>query len=450
MSRFMLSAGLAALTATAPAFAQDNRITEDLSPQCLELFVFADESDNYEVDGMPELLAVIERDNVRECRTTLRRLQSEERQARRVVTGRDSDDEQDDPRQRRRTDRDTETETVTTTEREQVRKQVELEQTVVVAGSVDVAQEVPEVTVEQSAPQVQVRGGQPEVSVRSSKPEIVVKERPATVRVGMPTITIEQPAPVIEVFMPDPDVRIAGGEPEVTVRQAAPRVSVTMPDPEVNLDLAARPAGEAGEVTTRIRRLQGQTRERNGMTLLDDGEVDSNARVYIREAEAQIERMQDEGSEEDRLDIRTEEPTVRFVRAEATVEIDGEPDVRFERVGEPRVTFLRDREGQETTVGDLMDMEVRSRDGEKIGQIERVVSLSGNTYAVLSHGGFFGVGGKEIPLPLSNLSVQDDYLVSDNLTKDEVENLSDQDLSDDLALTEDEPLRIRSQRRSGE
>jgi hypothetical protein len=95
-------------------------------------------------------------------------------------------------------------------------------------------------------------------------------------------------------------------------------------------------------------------------------------------------------------------------------------------------------------------MTVESRNGEKIGEIERVVSLGGSTYAVLEHGGFFGVGGKEIPIPLSNLSMRGNRLIADNLTAEQVENLSDQELSDDLSLEDDEPLRLRSGGRSGD
>jgi hypothetical protein len=49
---------------------------------------------------------------------------------------------------------------------------------------------------------------------------------------------------------------------------------------------------------------------------------------------------------------------------------------------------------------------VRRSDGEKIGAIERVMidKLSGNVaYAVLSFGGFLGMGGKHLPVPWASL-----------------------------------------------
>jgi hypothetical protein len=50
---------------------------------------------------------------------------------------------------------------------------------------------------------------------------------------------------------------------------------------------------------------------------------------------------------------------------------------------------------------------VRRPDGEKIGTIERVMidKLSGNVaYAVLSFGGFLGMGRKRLPIPWSRLN----------------------------------------------
>ncbi|MEE4212788.1 MAG: PRC-barrel domain-containing protein [Parvularcula sp.] len=458
MTRFMMTAGFAAIAAATPALAQNT--TDDTNDACLALFAWADDNPRYEVEEMPELIEVVEENNATLCRRTLRQLQrTENSTATRTTTDeqrgtqeqtREMDREE---RQERMRDRDTEERTVRerTTEREEVeadverrtqRKSLTLEQTVVVAGTVDVASPPPEVTVRQSPAQVQVRQSQPEISVSSAAPQIVVKERPAVVRVGMPTITIEQPAPIIEVSMPDPDVRVANAEPRVTVRQAPPRVSVNVPEPEVDLDLAAAPEANGGEVVTNVRRMPAEARERRGFAMVENEDETAEALVYVSEADAEVEQLDDDSTA--KLSVQSQEPNVRFERAVARVEMDGEPKVEFKQVGEPRVTFVRSGGGgQEVTVGRLIDMEVRSRNDEKIGEIERVVSLSGNTYAVLTHGGFFGVGEKEIPIPLSNLTARGNYLIADNLTKEEVESLSDRELPSDLALAEDEPLRVR-------
>ena len=68
---------------------------------------------------------------------------------------------------------------------------------------------------------------------------------------------------------------------------------------------------------------------------------------------------------------------------------------------------------------------VRRSDGGKIGTIERLMidKLSGNVaYAVLSFGGFLGMGEDFYPLPWSTLNYDTNlggYLV--NLTKDQLE-----------------------------
>ncbi len=49
---------------------------------------------------------------------------------------------------------------------------------------------------------------------------------------------------------------------------------------------------------------------------------------------------------------------------------------------------------------------VRRADGTKVGTIERLMidKVSGNVaYAVLSHGGFLGIGEKRLPIPWSRL-----------------------------------------------
>ena len=61
---------------------------------------------------------------------------------------------------------------------------------------------------------------------------------------------------------------------------------------------------------------------------------------------------------------------------------------------------------------------------------------------MLEHGGFFGLGTKEIPIPISELVMRDGELIALNLTEERVENLSEQELSDDLDLDDAQPLMI--------
>ena len=69
---------------------------------------------------------------------------------------------------------------------------------------------------------------------------------------------------------------------------------------------------------------------------------------------------------------------------------------------------------------------VRRSDGGKIGTIERLMidKLSGNVaYAVLSFGGFFGMGAEHYPVPWSTLKYDEElggYITP--ITKDQLKN----------------------------
>ncbi|WP_230534625.1 PRC-barrel domain-containing protein, partial [Microvirga roseola] len=80
-------------------------------------------------------------------------------------------------------------------------------------------------------------------------------------------------------------------------------------------------------------------------------------------------------------------------------------------------------------VSDLEDMEVYSLRGQQIGEVKRVVRNIGlgQAYIVLEHGGFLGLGEKEVPIPLNRVFMMGDRLVAAGLTEAEVEAMRDWD-----------------------
>lgn len=72
-------------------------------------------------------------------------------------------------------------------------------------------------------------------------------------------------------------------------------------------------------------------------------------------------------------------------------------------------------------VSEILDKEVKNKQGEKLGEIdELVMDTSGNArYAILSHGGILNIGDKLIAIPWSALqnSPEGDYLIL-NISKD--------------------------------
>jgi hypothetical protein len=430
----LLSSALSAAQPTIVPQVQPDQVSDT----CLELFTFVDRSDLYEVEEEPEILAIVNRGDAEACDARLVQLQREGASSTRTQPAMDSDVDTDQDEMEVE-DRDVELERETRS----MREEVTLRETVAVRGVVDVLTGAPSIEIEQEAPQVMVEESAPRVTVSGGRPEIMVREQAPVITMQMPTITIEQPAPVIEVVMPDPNVSVESTEPRITVRQAQPRVRVAVPEPRIDLDLAAAPVDEeGGEVETRIRRARSNPAEREGMDLIARDGEDAQANVYVRQPEAEVQRSG--GDAEPQISFERGEPTVRFTGAEPEVNIEGEPRIEFRRTGEPRIEFRQASESSDTTVSDLSGQRVYGQNGEEIGRIGRVVQLGSSVYAVLEHGGVLGLGEKEVPLPVSSLSMEGDRIVADNLTEDRLEELSDQEIEADYNLEDDQVLRLRT------
>ncbi|MFC1458569.1 PRC-barrel domain-containing protein [Microvirga arabica] len=82
-------------------------------------------------------------------------------------------------------------------------------------------------------------------------------------------------------------------------------------------------------------------------------------------------------------------------------------------------------------VSDLENMDVYSVRGQQIGEVKRLVRGLGNnqSYIVLEHGGFLGLGEKEVPIPLNRVFMMGDRLVAAGLTEAEVNGMRDWDFN---------------------
>ncbi|MCE9683911.1 PRC-barrel domain-containing protein [Halomonas alkalisoli] len=96
-------------------------------------------------------------------------------------------------------------------------------------------------------------------------------------------------------------------------------------------------------------------------------------------------------------------------------------------------------------VSELEGMTVINMEDEKIGVIQDVVKHNdtGDLHAVITVGGFWGMGGTDIALPLAEMLLEDDQLVfQQTYGEDELENTNEYDeeryseVDDDLTLSE--------------
>lgn len=77
------------------------------------------------------------------------------------------------------------------------------------------------------------------------------------------------------------------------------------------------------------------------------------------------------------------------------------------------------------TVGDIEDMDVINDAGAKIGEVDQVVlnPRDNRIYAVVSIGGFLGIGNTELTLPLDQMGVRGDRLVAHTMaSKQQLKN----------------------------
>ena len=77
--------------------------------------------------------------------------------------------------------------------------------------------------------------------------------------------------------------------------------------------------------------------------------------------------------------------------------------------------------------------------GRQEGKLEKV-ELNGRTWAVISAGGFLGIGDKEVPIELSRLSFGEDGIVVEGLTEEQIDAAKDVDLEGAEELPADAKL----------
>ena len=247
---------------------------------------------------------------------------------------------------------------------------------------ITVQQPAPAVRVEQAAPQVTVQQPQPQITVRQPNPEILVR----------------QPAPTVTVNIPQPEIIVRMPQPEVNVAQAQPQVQVNQPRPEVQVVQPAQPQVQVTPAQPQV---------------LVQRPLNQEANVQVQQAEGQ--------------------PQIRYERAEPQVTVNqaqGQPTVRVERIGEAQAGQGMAVAGQgmaaaagtrEIRASELRDMNVVNARGEQIGDVERLVSgQDSRVYAVIGHGGFLGLGEKEIAMPLDQLTLHGGRLMAGNLTDEQI------------------------------
>jgi sporulation protein YlmC with PRC-barrel domain len=255
-----------------------------------------------------------------------------------------------------------------------------------------VQQPAPAIQVQQASPQVTVQQAQPNVTVRQAQPEILVRQ-PA------PTVTVDIPQPEIIVRMPRPDVDVAQARPQVEVRQPQPQVQIVQPQqpPQVQV------SGAEPQVT--VQPAQPQVTVQQGQT---------QPQVRYERAEAQVRVNQAQGQPTVRI-----EQTQSGQQAQATPPTAGTP--ARDTASTASIAAGGSGQSRPFAVQDLMNREIYNVRGEQLGDVERVLIGQGDrVHVVIGHGGFLGLGEKQILLPLEQIRVRGDRLVMPGLNDDQI------------------------------
>jgi PRC-barrel domain len=256
-------------------------------------------------------------------------------------------------------------------------------------------------------PQVVVQQAQPSVTVTQKQPEIIVRMPP-------PTITVHQPNPEIVVRMPPPDVNVSVARPEVQVSvpqpvvqvvppqaQAQPQVRTEEPQPNVRLERTGEPRivyqPAEGPPQVRFETAAGETAAQTA------GAAPSGAPGPVSQTGAQAQLNSGQAG------------------AGSAGTPAGGSAAPARPAGEPAQTGALPGEMRALKVSQLEDMGVYNGRGEKLGDVEKMLMGADNKpYFLVSHGGFLGLGSKQVAISSDQLALRGDRLVADALTDEQV------------------------------
>jgi len=179
-------------------------------------------------------------------------------------------------------------------------------------------------------------------------------------------INVEQEPAEVEVEQEKPDITVEQSQPEVTIEQPEPKVTVEEAEPNVTVEQTGEP-----EVT---------------VEQAEDAEVNVNEDEQERQ---QNDQQSDQANQADQSDQSNP------LMSQRASELEGRS--------------------------------IANREGEEIGEVQHVAKHndSGELFAIVSVGGFWGIGATDIALPLNDMQVEDDQLVvSTAYGSDEIEDSS--------------------------
>jgi predicted outer membrane protein len=276
------------------------------------------------------------------------------------------------------------------------------------SGRVVVQQPAPAVRVEQAAPQVTVQQPQPQVSVRQPQPEI-------TVRMPPPTITVQQAQPEIIVRMPNPEVKVTMPQPQVAVNK--PQVQVEQPKQQAQVQVQReqpkvqlQPGQEANVNVEKAQQPQVHF-EQTGQPNVQYSMIGQPKISYEQEQPGDTQHHSQTAEDQQ--------------RANARQALANKQTARRDTIGGTQPAAAAQGQRQPMPASQINKMKLYNDHGDQLGDVEHVILGRGNEpQIVIGHGGFLGLGEKQVAIPLDNTVVRGDRLVTHGLGDDQIKAMA--------------------------
>jgi hypothetical protein len=264
----------------------------------------------------------------------------------------------------------------------------------------------PQVTVQRPALHINWEQAPPQVTVHQPTPHVNVRQM-------QPVIIVRQPPPKVTVELDQPEIIVRMPEPDVDVSIAEPQVQVSVPRPHVQVVQPEQPQVNivSGEplVSLLPRELAEVAVERSQPEVR-----------FERLGEPQVVFHQANGGPR----IRIEEVS----RADVTRSAYARPEsVRAEARRQPMITATALKTSQ------LEGRKVFSLEGSEVGAVHRVlIGHDGKLHIILARSAFLGFKPQRIMLPITNFAIRGDRLLIRDMTTSDIGKIGAWDEKMDL------------------
>jgi hypothetical protein len=269
------------------------------------------------------------------------------------------------------------------------------------------AQSVPQATAQQNQPGPQGQEGG-RVVVQQPAPAVRVEQ-------AAPQVTVQQPQPQVSVRQPQPEITVRMPNPEVKVTMPQPQVAVNQPQPQVQVE---QPKQEA---QVQVQREQPQVQLQPGQQANVSVEKAQQPQVHFEQTGQP--KVQYSVTGQPKINYEEVQPGDTQHRAEANQQA-----ARQDATAATQPATAAQGQRQPMSASQINKMKLYNERGDQLGDVEHVILVNDNEpYVVIGHGGFLGLGEKQVAIALDKTVVRGDRLVTHGLTDDQIKAMASWD-----------------------